>query len=292
MSVKHLNMILLCFFIFAILAGIGKVRADESDETSLEKYVCLAEGAFISFAKASIINPKAKADFSIPGLEKDEFTAKDSRNMRGLYWKADPAKGYVLIVQGTSMLAAEIYERFKEFNELGFDVYIYDFRGYGRSDGNTAFQGIISDYTQVIQRLNANPRYKHRYFYGISFGGVVLLNAIGGDHSLYDGMIFDSVPDGIFWYVFCDTKYDPDQLMPADANSCRNWLIIAGGNDGVIRGRAVDFATDAKNQCGAILFIKHHYGHIFMDNAVNTKERLTAAKRFLIDLMSKEGMNR
>jgi hypothetical protein len=281
-----------CFFAVTMMAGMGAPGAGEADETPLESYVCLAEGLMVASAKASIANPGARADFSVPGLERDGFTAADGRTIRGLFWKAERAEGYVLVVQGTSMLAAEIHERFRGLAELGLDVYLYDFRGYGMSDGETALRGIISDYGRAIRRLNADPRYRHRFLYGLSFGGIVLLNAVRGDHGLYDGMVFDSVPDGIPWYVFCDPDYDPDRLMPAAETGCGNWLVIAGGSDGVVGGRAVDFARDAEARCGGVALARDDYGHVFMDNAVNTAERLGAARRFLADLMAGDGGTR
>ena len=44
------------------------------------------------------------------------------------------ARGYLLVVQGNAMLADQIITHFDPFARSGYDVYIFDYRGYGRSE--------------------------------------------------------------------------------------------------------------------------------------------------------------
>ena len=250
---------------------------------------CLTESALIRAYKAAIYDPHAKTDwerYAGDGLTKDSFQAQDGSVIRGLVWKAARPKGYLLAAQGTSMLAAEIYELFREFRDIGLDVYLYDYRGYGESgDAETTLAGIISDYAVRIRALNAIPEYQARYLFGISLGGIVFANAIRGLHREINGVVFDSVPHATPWYMFCPSRIDPVKLLP---DSCRDWLIIGGAKDSVIGSRAGKLAKAAA-RCGAQSKIEKHFGHIFMDGRKNTAERMSAAKRHFERLLQAHG---
>ena len=257
---------------------------------------CLTESLLIRAYKAAIYDPHAKTDwerYAGDGLKQDSFRAEDGAVIRGLVWKAarptppTSLRGYLLVAQGTSMLAAEIYELFREFRDLGLDVYLYDYRGYGESgDAETTLAGIISDYAVRIRALNAIPEYKARYLFGISLGGIVFANAIGraggGLHREINGVVFDSVPHATPWYMFCPSRIDPVKLLP---DSCRDWLVIGGDKDAVIGDRAAKLAKAAA-RCGAQSKIEKHFGHIFMDGHKNTTERMSAAKRHFERLLT------
>lgn len=265
---------------WTVLLLTGFVYLPLHAEQSGFKTICLTERALIAAYKAAIYNPQAKTDWEKylhDGLEKDSFQTKDGKTIRGLVWRASQPTGYLLIAQGTSMLAAEIYERFKTFRDLGLDIYLYDYRGYGESiDIETTLEGIISDYAVRINELNAIPAYKEHFIFGISLGGVIFSNAIKDLHGEIDGVVFDSVPHAVPWYAFCPSEVDPIERLP---DSCRNWLIIGANKDKVIGRRAARLAEGATEHCGAQSKIENHFGHIFMDSRSNTSERMAAAKR-------------
>src|SRR5262249_29282769 len=124
----------------------------------LEQTVCGAESIAITKVKALIVHPDATIAWATNrsrGPLADEFNGQDGRKIEGLVWRAKNPVGYLLVAQGTSTMAAEIYETFERFRALGLDVYIYDYRGFGRStDGNSSFNAIISDYSRRIDQLN------------------------------------------------------------------------------------------------------------------------------------------
>jgi len=53
------------------------------------------------------------------------------------------------------------------------------YRGYGRSEGRSRLRAIVSDYREIASHLAAGP-YRDHLYYGMSFGGIVLLNALDG----------------------------------------------------------------------------------------------------------------
>ena len=253
-------------------------RVGAADRTTLESYTCKSEAVLVEKAKEAIADPNAKINWHEYRdiLRPDQFTTTDGRTIHGLVWKAARPQGYLLVAQGTSMLAAEIYEVFQGFRELDLDVYVYDFRGYGPSTGNTSLQALMADYKQRIAELNARPEYRYQILYGISLGGVIFTK-IAAENIRYSALVLDSVPHAIPWYAGCPDAYDPVENLP---KLCSNWFVIAGGRDKVIGSRARKLLKKTAS-CKAQGLEKKSYGHIFTDNVANTRERLQKAAAFI-----------
>jgi alpha/beta superfamily hydrolase len=260
-------------WIAVVLLG-SAFSTSEAEKSSFDT-TCLTESTLIHAYKDAIYNPKAETDWDKyldDGLEKDSFRTQDGMTIRGLIWRAEQPKGYLLIAQ-----------RFKDFRDIGLDVYLYDYRGYGESsDIETTLEGMISDYSIRVTELNELPAYKLHFIFGISLGGVIFSNAMKGLHDKIDGVVFDSVPHAVPWYAFCPSAVDPIGLLP---ESCNNWLIIGAEKDEVIGRRASKLSNAASKYCGAKTKIEKHFGHIFMDSHKNTAERMSAAKRHFKQLL-------
>jgi hypothetical protein len=242
-----------------------------AERTERERLVCSSEELLINTYKAAIQRPNAVVDWKRFGseLESDKFKTADGRTIQGVVWKAKSPRGFVIVAQGTSMLAAEIYEQFRDFTSIGLDVYIYDFRGYGMSEGNTSLNALIEDYAQRTRELSSRAEYEHKFLYGLSLGGVILSNAAKRLEMNYSGLILDSAPHAIPWYAFCPSKLDPVENFP---NSCSNWLVVAGSPklDRVLGSRPLTLQTSATDECGAAKYGPDALGHIFMDSEPNT----------------------
>ena len=102
------------------------------------------------------------------------FTTRDGRSLGGYKLRAVAPWGYLLVPQGNAMLADQIIGELQFFRNLGLDVYIYDYRGYGLSEGKSRLKALISDYQEIIRALNAQD-YRRRFLYGISMGGISVL---------------------------------------------------------------------------------------------------------------------
>jgi pimeloyl-ACP methyl ester carboxylesterase len=159
----------------------------------------------------------------------------------GYRLRAAAPKGYLLVAQGNAMLADQIMGELQSFRDRGFDVYVYDYRGYGLSEGRSRLTAIISDYREIIANLNAQPYHRHA-LYGMSMGGVILLNAVGesGD---YSSLVIDSSPSRIS-PLGCPEQYDPINHLPADSSRLE---IIAGGRDRVGRPQEIHELLFAAN---------------------------------------------
>ena len=251
------------------------IAQEQSAATDGGHRFCFLERPFAVVAKLAVDDPDARADLSLPGLEADSFRAADGSLIRGLVWRAQNPRGYVLVTLGTSMTAEEVYPYFANLPDLGLDVFIYNYRGFKHSEGETTLPGILSDTRMVIDHLNRDPRYRYRFFYGLSFGGIVLTNTLRADD--YDAVVLDSVPDTVPFLLFCPERLDPRQHLPA---SCAHWRAVAGHRDRVIGGAGVRLA-EAVEACGGTTLVEEHFGHIFADGDDPSIQRLTSLQDYL-----------
>jgi hypothetical protein len=151
---------------------------------------------------------------SIRNIARLSFTTRDGRKLGGYKLSAANPQGYLLVAQGNAMLADQIMGTMAFFLDFGLDVYVYDYRGYGLSEGKSRLKAIVSDYREIIASLNALG-YGRRYLYGMSMGGVILANAVGPSGE-YDAMVLDSPPSRVSG-LGSPEDYDPVRNLPQDS---------------------------------------------------------------------------
>ena len=216
----------------------------------------------------------------LEGIEEISFVTKDGRTLRGYKINADSKtpNGYLLVLLGNSMLADQLIGDFTDYAKNGVDVYIYDYRGYGLSEGKRRLKAIISDYKEIIRGLDAKP-YENQYIYAMSFGGIVAINVLKenqGDKFV----VIDSTPSRISVYG-CPIAYDPVENVPRDAS---RYLIIAGGSDTIVKPRLSKELTEKLLKNGAVLYKNESLAHPFMDKSIEMHNlRLKKVKEFLIE---------
>jgi fermentation-respiration switch protein FrsA (DUF1100 family) len=78
----------------------------------------------------------------------------------------------------------------------GFNVVIFDYRGYGRSEGEPSARGLVDDTRTFIQYAQTLPEVRDDglVVYGKSLGGSALISAVAGmeDTSGISGMVIES----------------------------------------------------------------------------------------------------
>lgn len=204
------------------------------------------------------------------------INTRDGKVLRGYKLKSRNeagANGYILVSQGNAMLADQIIDRFSELSRAGFDVYIFDYRGYGRSEGKRRFKAILNDYRQIKDYLDS-LRYGNRAFYGMSFGGVVLLDVLKDDKAK-KMVIIDSAPSTLSDYG-CPLGHDPiNNILTLSGES----LFIFGEKDKVVtREMSMELSKRAKD-IGKTLLIRKEFGHPFMDG--HNARRMNIIRGFL-----------
>jgi len=141
-----------------------------------------------------------------------------------------PRLGHVLFVQGNGMVATRVIRPLALLSDLGFDVYAFDFRGYGCSDGEALAASMFEDYRTILRRLDDRHPDDFQAAYGVSWGGVVLVNALDGEERP-DALVLDAVPDRLPWLFFCPREIDPAHRLEALPAFGGALTVVVNGED-------------------------------------------------------------
>jgi hypothetical protein len=264
-----------------LTAVVGGVTASpamavpDSPETSVCGFI-REPLAFWLFRRAAG-SPDAQRIAGIRDIERIHFETLDKRILGGYRLRAKgKPRGYLLVAPGNAMLADQIMGELQIFRDRGFDVYVYDYRGYGLSGGSSRLKAIISDYRELVAHLN-RQNYRRRALYGMSMGGVILLNAVGakGDFST---LVVDSSPSRIS-HLGCPGEFDPVNHLPAD---CSRFQLIIGERDRVVWPAEMEELMIAIRNRGGKVLERLDYAHPFQDAPAIHRRRLEEVAAFLL----------
>lgn len=252
----------------------------------LEKAVCGIKEPFVFWRWSSMAGaPDVSRVSGYSNVESVSIATTDGRTLQGYRLNAmlsgraltANASGYLLVVQGNAMLADQILGSFIEFSRSGFDVYIFDYRGYGRSQGKRRLKAIVNDYREIIDHLDSQP-YSTRLFYGMSFGGIVLLDALNS-RTKDRLIVIDSTPSRLSDYG-CPREYDPVENLPKDSS---NLFFITGLKDSVVNPAMSRELVELAKERGAFVMVDPEMAHPFMDrNMLIHNRRIKTVKSFLL----------
>jgi alpha/beta superfamily hydrolase len=210
-------------------------------------------------------------------VEQIRFKPRDAIELGGYKLAAATPKGYLLVAQGNAMLADQLVTDLQLFRDLGLDVYIFDYRGYGISQGKSRLAAIVADYAEIVSHLNS-LRYAKHLLYGISMGGVVLLNAVGRSEA-YSRLVVDSSPSRIS-DLGCPERYDPVGHLPEDSSRL---MIISGAEDTVVPPRQMGELMRVAGSRGARVLQDKEFAHPYQDSSdVTHRRRQSEVAAFLM----------
>jgi alpha/beta superfamily hydrolase len=270
-----------------LIAGLclSVASADQSTEDR-ERPVCgwLLERTAFALWSSAAGEPDPDRWKSVPGTEPVTHKTRDRRVLHGYRISARApsgvtghATGFLLFAQGNAMLADRLLSALKSFAQPGVDVFVYDYRGYGQSQGNRRLKAIVADYREIFDALSATEFGQQKYLYGISFGGLVLLNVIGEGAS-FDKAVIDSTPSRVS-HLGCPEEYDPARNVPGDASKL---LLIGGSQDRVVKPSEQAELQSIAAARGARLVLSEEFAHPFMDRDASTRrDRVSLVKSFL-----------
>lgn len=262
--------------------------ASSSHASERESTICgwFKERLVFKLWSSAAPNPDESRIKSFKYVENVKFTTSDNKELNGYVHRAHrndngkiKAKGYILMALGNAMISDQMIGHLKGFAEKGYDVYIYDYRGYGASEGKRRINAMIEDYKEIIPTLN--ERYERNMLYGISLGAAIIANAIGsGVH--FDRAVIDSSPSKFSSYG-CPEEIDPIKNLPEDASDI---LVITGQIDRVLKPAMTSELRVSAESRGAQVYDGKDYAHPFMDpDPAIHEERM----RRIIDFLSGEG---
>lgn len=131
------------------------------------------------------------ADYDLP-FEDIWFTCSDSVRLHGWLIPASPSNHILLFCHGNAGNISHRLDNVRLLNQRGISVFIFDYRGYGRSDGSISEKGFYLD-SEAAYEVASKWAEKHKaklIVFGRSLGGIAAtrLGATKG----CDGLILES----------------------------------------------------------------------------------------------------
>ena len=208
------------------------------------------------------------------GVEAVSFTTGDQKVLSGYKFAAHDQsgkpvepKGYVLMALGNAMIADQMIGELSRYAAAGYDAYIYDYRGYGLSEGKRRINAIIEDYREIVDDLNS--KYQRKMLYGVSLGGMVMMNVIGSGVE-FDAAVIDSAPSRLSTYG-CPSRIDPvNHLTEAVAPKI---LFITGKRDQVLGPKDTRELREKGAALGAATVDDEYFAHPYMDESYEVQLR-------------------
>lgn len=270
-----------------LISQLTNVTAAETD--NLEESVCGSiQEPFVFWMWSSAAGkPNPEAASRVQNVEPVAHKTKDGRVLKGYKLRsthpAGRVVGSVLVAQGNAMLADQLLSSLASFSPAGIEAYIFDYRGYGNSEGEPRLKAMVSDYKEIFDSIGASTQGK-RFLYGISFGGIVLLNVVGSGIA-FDRGVIDSTPS-LVSNRGCPKEYDPIVNFPKDGSKL---LLIGGEQDKVVPLKdSQELIALAKNR-GSRVEVRSDYSHPFMDSDIRVhRERIELIRSFLEQADSSE----
>lgn len=245
----------------SLLAALAAASAGATPDP--ERAVCnrVLEPLAFWFWQRAAGTPHLAPGAVVPGGAALSFVTRDGRRLHGYRLDAaPPRRGFVLVAQGNATLAERLLAPLRPLAQSGYDVLIYDYRGYARSEGRRRLAAIVGDYGEIYARLAEEQPSGERLLYGMSFGGIVLLNLIGTGVG-FERVVIDSTPSRIAGYG-CPKRYDPVRNLP---HAAAGLLLIQGGRDRVVPARDSAELLDAGAARGARVVRSPRFAHPYMD---------------------------
>jgi len=224
-----------------------------------------------------------------PGVVALSRRTTDGKTLLGYMAKAKSAagpavepRGYLLVLPGNGVIAQQLISLIEDIAALGYDVYVYDYRGYGRSDGPSTVLGIVADTKELIAKLgnpaaNGGRGYATHIVYGISAGAAIAFNALDATSNV-DRLIIDGVPATMsvnirvrwnwlrFPYLSCPAEFGP---LNRNLFIARRTLLIKGDQDVILKNTQHDddqerLLTKMK-AAGVCVSVQPAFNHPLMD---------------------------
>lgn len=211
-------------------------------------------------------------------LEKLSLPLRDGKTLSGYRISANQDKQApyaLLVLLGNAMRTDRLQNFLSFFANRGFDVFAFDYRGYGKSSGQPLLKAIGEDQLEVTRHIQSFG-YPRLYLYGMSMGGIFAM----GPHmprDAFTAIAIDSSPARFPWYAFCPDTYDPISNVPEDSH---NILVISGDQDRVVTSSDVKPLGEAVQQKGGIYLNRETLGHPLMDSRENTVFRFSKVAEF------------
>jgi fermentation-respiration switch protein FrsA (DUF1100 family) len=247
--------------------------------------------AWLFFIQARLVYYPTRAIEATPAargllFEPVAFPAPDGVRLAGWFVPAAKARGTLLFCHGNAGNISHRLESIAIFHRLGLDVFIFDYRGYGESEGAPGEEGTYRDaegaWRYLTERRGVAP--ERLVYFGRSLGGSVAawLAARHAPRALIVESSFSSVPDfGAEVYPWLPVRwlarlrYDTAAYL---AESAAPVLIVHSPQDEIIPFRHAERLYAAAREPKSLLRLRGDHNSGFL---VSGEEYVNGLDAFL-----------
>jgi uncharacterized protein len=161
-------------------------------------------------------------------FEERNFETADGKLLHGILFKTDNTKGLIFYLHGNAGSIDGWGQVAATYTELNYDIFILDYRGYGKSEGKiTSQKQLFEDNQMIYDQLKKEYNEQDIIILGYSIGtGMAAYLASENNpkrlilqapfYSLTDlaGQLFPILPSFIFRYKFANHQYLENCTMP------------------------------------------------------------------------------
>lgn len=238
---------------------------------------------FLVYFSAKALNPSrtysiTPSDYGMT-YEEVTLTTEDNVSLFGWLFKTTEASTKVMIMSddGEGNMADNI-ELASNFISLGYNVLMYDYRGYGKSDDFTInnnffiyaqFQKDIEAAIDYIKKYQAKMRSVNLYGYGIGAG---LSLSVGANHTEITRIIADSPynnfenmkkiikevngTDALFPLGFNKNYMEPTYALESKGGTLAGILIIAGEDETIFTEKIAKEVSKIRSSISSTYIVK------------------------------------
>ncbi len=140
---------------------------------------------FLQAGCSSVFFYPSKALFSTPdkfgvAFKEVTFDSLDGTKLTGWWLPAEgEEKGTILFLHGNAENISSHYHIVQWLPKRGYTIFLFDYRGYGASEGSVGVAGSLDDIRASMGFLRASGK-KSFHVYGQSLGGSLLIAALEG----------------------------------------------------------------------------------------------------------------
>lgn len=122
------------------------------------------------------------------------FQARDGTRLHGWYIPSPNAQATLLWFHGNAGNLTHRLENIRQLQPLNLNIFIFDYRGYGKSEGKPSEAGLYQDsqaaYDILVREKNIVPS-ESLFLFGRSLGGICAVEVASGNEAA--GLILESV---------------------------------------------------------------------------------------------------
>ena len=188
----------------------------------LNSWLYFQQSAMIFFPYREL--SETPSDWSMP-YEDVYLTTEDGVQLHGWYIPSPQAKNTLLFFHGNAGNISHRADSVAIFHRLGLNVFIFDYRGYGHSQGKPSEKGLYLDAAAAWRYLSENRKLDHRaiIIFGRSLGaapaaelavkvkprGLILESSFSSAKAMADRVL-----PLISNLVYLRYRFDTEALMP------------------------------------------------------------------------------